>query len=110
MYSQISNVSVPTKKDLVDAGIPSVSSIINNSGVSKSAPVVTAHKVKIFDMSDDKEVKDYCKTMKRLMGLVQEGKCALWANEKQFTTNSSGESTWKKYLEWTEYDLVKQND
>jgi hypothetical protein len=110
MYSQISNISVPTKKDLVDAGIPSISNIANNLGVSQNKPVIVAHKVKIFDMSNDKEAKEYCKTMKKLMSLVQEGKCALWANEKQFTTNNSGESTWKKYLEWTEYDLVKHND
>lgn len=104
MDNKVISVKPPTRRDLMEAGI--AGSLDSTIKLGTLKPVIRAHKVKIFDMSKPNDLKEYCKIMKKLTEDIQKSKCTLWANEKQFVSDNNGNSTWKKYLEWTEYDLV----
>lgn len=90
-------IGSPTEQDLREAGF----SIKTASKQLK----VKSHNVKIFDMSNKQDVSKYCKLIKELISGLKDNKYAIWSNEKEFIKDQSGNSTWKKYLEWTEYEV-----
>ena len=66
---------------------------------------VTGHFVRTFDLHDDKQRKDYEKTMMKLFERTQTAECKLWRNERQVLSRTDGSHGWFAYLEWSEFSL-----
>ena len=66
---------------------------------------VAGHFVRVFDMHDAKERKDYEKTISDLFVKVQTAKAQVWQNDRQMLRREDGSSGWFVYLEWSEFEL-----
>ena len=64
-----------------------------------------SHHVKIFDMHDQKQVKEYEKLFRILSLGVQANTHKLWENERQVLPQKDGTQHWMRYLEWSEFEL-----
>lgn len=66
---------------------------------------IAGHFVRIFDLHDDKQRKDYEKTIAKLLARMQSSECKLWQNERQVLPRGDGSHGWFAYLEWSEFLL-----
>lgn len=63
---------------------------------------IESHKVRIFDMHLERDVKAYEKQMLVLMLGVQANTHHLWTNELQLLNTPKGQK-WFRYLEWSKF-------
>lgn len=65
---------------------------------------VKDHHVKVFDLMDPDECKEYGRLYKDLCSKAKAGKIFIVANTREVLTRPDRSTGWFKYLEWTEFD------
>lgn len=65
---------------------------------------VTKHQVKVFNLMDDLERKNYEELYLDLIQKSKAGKILISSNVRETLHNSDGSTGWYKFIEWTEFD------
>lgn len=73
----------------------------------KSGLAIKNVSVKIFDLSDKKQCKDYEKLWAKLLVMVSKGQ-AVVETSKDLVHRQDGTSYWMKYVEYVEFDTGKE--
>lgn len=108
MFDQIFNKSFSNPGSFV----PTNESILGGIDYLKhnKTATITGYFVKIFDMSTPEDVKEYTDTMLSLTKKIQTSECVIWCNEKALVPTKDGTQTWKRYLEWSTYEISKESE
>lgn len=72
--------------------------------IDPSSLTVTAHNVRVFDLMDRNDRKEYEKLYVELMGKSRQGRIFIVGNTRETLVMPDGSTRWFKFLEWSEYD------
>ena len=95
-------------ENFVPGVAPSYDDILNGRDLVKydKIPVrVKEYHTEVFDMMSEDDRNRYSSRMKELMEGVQTSKVVIWKNELSVIGEGNGKTGWKRYLEWSEYEL-----
>lgn len=82
--------------------------IIDSIGSSRNLDIKKVE-VKIFDLSDDKQRKEYEKLWAKLLVMVAAGTVVV-EHSKDLVHRPDGTSYWMKYVEYVEFGNTSQNN